>query len=180
MPRGFSAAHDESASGTCRRVRVLARVPQAPRGHDQPDGERDDQRVQPDDPDEDPVDEAHAGAEAEAREDSERQPVVLPTLTPTIRFPPKEITPGVERSMPRLHDHEHLPERRNGENRHVGKDVCPRRMLERLGRDDRGDDREHGGGEPDRQEAGRDDGARDERLTGAVTARPSGRGDGEG
>ena len=54
-------------------------------------------------------------------------------------------------------------------------------MLERVGRDDRGDDHEHGGGKPDRQEAGRDDGARDERAAGGGQRTVlSGQGDGEG
>ena len=80
-----------------------------------------------------------------------------------------------------LHDDEHLPERRNGENRHVGKDVRPRRMLERIGRDDRGDDDEYSGGDPDREEARRDDGARDERTTaGGQRTVLSGQDDGEG
>ena len=76
MPSGFSAAHDESASGTWDEFVSSRAYLEAAREHDQPDGQRDDQRVQPQDPDEDSVDEADERPEADAGEDPERQPVV--------------------------------------------------------------------------------------------------------
>ena len=77
-PRGFSAAHDESASGTWDEFVTSREYLRLHAEHDLPDGQRDDQRVQPHDPDEDAVDEADGRAEADARENPERKAVVRP------------------------------------------------------------------------------------------------------
>ena len=100
MPSGFFAAHDDSASGTMAPAGHLARVLQAPRERDLTHGERDDERVQPHDSDEDAVDEAHQQSDAEAREDRDGKRSFDWSPTPTMRFAPRNITPGVERSMP--------------------------------------------------------------------------------
>ena len=99
-PSGFAAAQDDSASGTFGWVATSREYLQLQREDDLPHRQRDDQRVQPQHPDEDAVDEADERPDAEAGEDREREPVVRPRGTPTSRFAPREITPGVERSMP--------------------------------------------------------------------------------
>jgi hypothetical protein len=52
-----------------------------------------------------------------------------------------------------VHDHEHLAERRDGEDGHVREDEGPRRALQRLRRDDLRDQEEHAGRNPDGHEA---------------------------
>ena len=78
MPSGFAAAHDDSAGGTwsefvfSRAYRRLQAATICPTASVTISG------FSLHDPDEDPVDEADARAEAEAGEQTERQPVVLP------------------------------------------------------------------------------------------------------
>ena len=75
----------------------------------------------------------------------------------------------------RLHDHEHLPERRDREDRHVREDVGPRRVLERAGCEERGDDDERRHREPDGEETSCDERTRND-LRGAPHRRGVGNG----
>jgi hypothetical protein len=68
----------------------------------------------------------------------------------------REVDPGV-------HDHEHLSQRGDSEDRHVGEDKRPRRALECVRRDDPSHDDECRGRDPDREESGTDQGGSDER-----------------
>ena len=75
----------------------------------------------------------------------------------------------------RLHDHEHLPERRYREDRHVREDVRPRGVLERAGCEQRGNDQERRHREPDWKETCCDERARND-LRGAPHRRRVGDG----
>ena len=122
-PRGFSAAHDRERERHRGRTRDLAGVPERPREDDLPDGERHDQRIQPQNPDQDPVDEADPRPEADAREDSKREPVTRHHAHADEEVPAEGDDARRREVDARVHDHEHLPERRDGENRHVRQDV---------------------------------------------------------
>ena len=77
IPSGLSAAHDDSADGTMRLVRHASReYLLLQREHDLADRERDDQRVQPQHPDEDAVDEPDDDARRRGRRGSPAQAVV--------------------------------------------------------------------------------------------------------
>ena len=136
IPSGFSAAQDESAVGTFGLARHdVARVPAAPGEHDLSDRQRDDQRVQPEDPDEDAVDEADEHSEAERSEDRERQSVVRARADADEQVPAERPSPRGREVDARLHDHEHLAERGDREDRHEREDERPRGALERVRRD---------------------------------------------
>jgi hypothetical protein len=120
---------------------------------DLPDRERHDQRVQPQDPDEDPVDQSDEDAEAEAGEDRDPEAAVVVVADADDQVAAEEHHPRGREIDARVHDHQHLAERRNGEHGHVRQDEGPRRALQRLRRDDLRHQEEHSGREPDRQEA---------------------------
>ena len=66
-----------------------------------PDGQRDDERVEPQDPDEETVCQPDEQAEADAGEDAESEPLVGVVRDAQDRgCPPRNITPGIERSIP--------------------------------------------------------------------------------
>ena len=65
-----------------------------------PTRERHDERVQPQDSDEEPVGQADERAHAEAGEDRERQPVVRLGADAHDQIASEEHHPGVERSIP--------------------------------------------------------------------------------
>ena len=154
---------------------MLARVLRAVREHDLPDRQRDDERVQPHDPDEDPVDETHECPEADADEDPDGQSAVGADAHADEHVPAEGDHAGGREVDTRLHDDEHLPDRSDGEDRPVREDVRPRRALERAGCEERGDDDERGHSEPDGEEASPDECARDD-LRGASHRRGVGDG----
>ncbi len=89
---------------------MLACVFRAVREHDLPDGQRDDQRVQPHDPDEDSVGEADERPEAESDEDPDRESVVRPDAHADEHVPAEGDHAGGRQVDASLHDHEHLPD----------------------------------------------------------------------
>jgi hypothetical protein len=140
---------------------VLAGVLRAVGEHDLPDRERDDQRVQSRDPDEESVDESDDCADAEAGEDPDRQTVVVTDAHADEHVPTEGDHAGRGQVDARLHDHEHLTDGGDREDRPVREDVGPRRALERAGGEERRDDQQCRRREPDREEAGSDERARD-------------------
>src|SRR5207247_4371732 len=79
-----------------------AGVLHAPGEHDLPNRERDDQRVEPQDPDEQAVRETDAGSQAEADEDGECEPVVRPRADADDESPAEEHHARRDRKSTRL------------------------------------------------------------------------------
>ncbi len=142
--------------GRHRRLeRDLAGIARSEGQDDPSHGERDDERVQPEDPDQDAVREPDDQTQAEAGENREPEPLVGVLRDAQDEVAAEEYH-GRDREVDAgLHDHEHRAERRDRENRHHRKDERPGRALQRRGSDDRRDDHEGDRGEPDREEAGR-------------------------
>ena len=141
--RLLRAAHDESAPGTCSEFVTSRAYLRLQAKTICPTASVTISGLSLHDPDEDPVDESHERSEAEAGEDPDRQPVVEPTLDADEQVPAEGDHARSREVDAGLHDHEHLPERRDCEDRHVREDEGPRRVPQRVRRDDRGDDHEH-------------------------------------
>ena len=107
----------------CRNVRPVrddvARVLAAPREDDLPHRQRDDQRVEPQQADEDAVDEPHEHADAESGEDRDGKVVVRAGPDPGDQVSGCRDDAGRRQVDAALNDDEHLAERRDGENGRV-------------------------------------------------------------
>ena len=140
----------------------VARVLAAPGEDDQADRQRDDQRVEPQQTDEDAVDEAHEHADAESGEDRDGELVVRACADPGDQVSCGGHHPGCRQVDAPLNDHEHLSERRDREDGRDREDVRPRGVPQRVRRRDRSDRRGGAGRQPDREEARGDRGVRGE------------------
>ena len=84
--------------------------------------------------------------------------------TPRMRLPPRNITPGIERSMPACMITSIAPSAATARTAMTGKTKAQDVLFERRGRDDRRDDDESDRREPDREEARRQEQAAQRRA----------------
>ena len=91
---------------------------EAPREHDLPHRQRHDQGIQPQDPDEDAVREPHSGTEPDAGEEPEGELVVGADADADDEVAPERDHARCGQVDAGVHDHEHLPECRQGEGQH--------------------------------------------------------------
>ena len=152
-PEGLPFGPVREARRDASLVSDRAAVLESEGADDQPDRQRDDERIEPENPDEQTVCQPDERGHSEAREDGEGKPVVGPASHAHNEVPNEKHHAGDREVDAGMHDHEHLAKRGNSEDGHVGKDEAPGRALQRVGRDDRRDDEEGSSGEPDRQEA---------------------------
>jgi len=147
--------------GQARRylgLREAVCVPQPFGCDDVPDREGHDQWVQLQDPDEDPIDESDEHADTEAGEDRDPEAAVRMVADADDQVPAEEHDARSREVDARMHDDQHLAERRDREHRHVREHEGPGGVLQRRGGDDRGDQQERRGRDPDGDEARSDQG----------------------